>query len=266
MKQAIFIILILFYATALDVYAINPEKEYKAKPDRFGIPYTEEKISTTDGLLLNSWIFTPDSINAKTTIVISGSDAGNMGYFIGQAAYLRSLQYRVITFDYRGFGSSSDFPMDKDMLYYDEFVVDLLSVIKNVHRNYPNDKIGVYGLSMGTIIALSSATQDTNISFCILDGVIIKPLQVIDRLEKKKNKKIKYPQSGLTFENKIKAVKTPMLLFASVNDDITSIDDCISMLSTDYNRTLIVHNAAHLMGINKIPAYTEYIKSFIENH
>ncbi|MCX6273760.1 MAG: hypothetical protein NTV09_00960 [Bacteroidetes bacterium] len=72
------IICFLLLATSASVaFSLNPSREYKVRPDKYGMVYKEEKVPTKDGASLNAWFF---ELDKKTTnwIVISGSGDGNM--------------------------------------------------------------------------------------------------------------------------------------------------------------------------------------------
>ena len=71
-KLAIVLCIIAF---SNEAKALNPSKEYKTTPAKFGMNYKEEKIATKDGATLNAWFF---ELPKKTTnwIVISGSGDG----------------------------------------------------------------------------------------------------------------------------------------------------------------------------------------------
>jgi predicted alpha/beta-fold hydrolase len=152
MKNSILFILL---AVAFAAQAIKPEREYKWTPDMRGLKYQEYQIKTTDNFTINVWEYAlPESVMSNRTIILVGPDAGNMGYLIWQAKIFVQKGLRVVAFDYRGFGKSADFAINKDFLFYTEFGLDLDSVIKATREKFPSDKIGLYGISMGTHISL----------------------------------------------------------------------------------------------------------------
>ena len=75
--QLIAAVWIAVFSTTQVASALSPSREYKVKPEKYGMTYKEEKIATKDGASLNGWFF---ETNKKTTnwIVISGSGDGNM--------------------------------------------------------------------------------------------------------------------------------------------------------------------------------------------
>src|SRR5574338_533968 len=108
--------LLLIFAS-LVTHALNPSREYKVTPDKFGMQYKEEKIKTPDGAVLNAWFFEQSK---KTTnwVVISGSGDGNMADHLEIVNSFLSSGVNVATYDYRGYGSSSEFKIDPDLFIY----------------------------------------------------------------------------------------------------------------------------------------------------
>ncbi|MCH8903536.1 MAG: alpha/beta fold hydrolase [Bacteroidetes bacterium] len=247
------------------VFALDPVREYVTKPDKYGIPYTEKRLTTTDNAEINIWIYEPNTPDNDITIIIAGSDAGNMSYHISQAIGLLQKGYRVITFDYRGFGSSSDFEMNLDQLYYDEFATDLRTVIQFVNENYQKTRTGIYAMSMGTLLVFMIA-DTIEFEFLIAEGVVTDPVIFIGRIENEKDKIILLPESAKTVNAKIKEIEIPMLLFAGTLDTFTTIEDCNELIKKNKNRNLIVFNGNHLQGIGIMQQqYIDHIAVFIDN-
>lgn len=67
----------------------------------------------------------------RPTLIICNGDAGNMSYMqIDLAAVYAANGYNVVTFDWRGFGDSTEFEMNKDYLCYTEMLLDYEAVSK----------------------------------------------------------------------------------------------------------------------------------------
>ena len=96
---------------------------------------------------------------------------------------LAGLGFDVWLYDYRGFGKSSDFSIEQDMLYYEEFVEDLKTVVKAAKAYEPHNKICLLGYSMGTIVSMKYLIENQdNIDFYIGDGHVYSPEVVAERL------------------------------------------------------------------------------------
>lgn len=110
MKRFIIIPSLLLLITS-SLFALKPSREYKVTPDKFGMQYKEEKIKTSDGAVLNGWFFEL-SKKSPNWVVISGTGDGNMADHIEIVNSFLSAGYNVVTYDYRGYGTSSDFTID----------------------------------------------------------------------------------------------------------------------------------------------------------
>jgi ribosomal protein L30E len=260
-KTLLFILLGLTTA----VNAINPEREYKWTPDMRGLRYFEYQVKTIDNFTINIWEYElPDSVKSDKTIILVGTDAGNMGYLIWQAKAFLTKGLRVITFDYRGFGESSDFTINKDFLFYTEFGLDLDSVIKTTRKKYPTDKIGLYSLSMGTHISL---LRTERIDFSIAEGFYYNPQKVVDRIKINKGETVLLPKNAKTIY-KLKQ-KTPTMIFCADNDKTTMTEDA-KEFSKKNNVTIVEFKGEHfLSGMNVFrkndygDIYTEKISQFL---
>jgi len=216
-KTLLFILLVL--TTAAN--AINPEREYKWTPDTRGLKYSEYQVKTTDNFTINVWEYVlPDSVKTNRTIILVGTDAGNMSYLIWQAKAFVSKGLRVIAFDYRGFGKSSDFEINRDFLFYKEFGLDLDSVIRATREKYPTDNVGLYSMSMGTHVSL---WRNEKVDFSIAEGFYHDPQKVVDRIKVNKGETVRLPQGAKPI-NKLKQ-KTPTMIFCATNDKTTMTED-----------------------------------------
>lgn len=242
MKQLLLIFLLAFTCSA---YAINPEREYRWTPDKIGLNYSEYQVQTPDNYSINVWEYSrPDSIESDRTIILVGTDAGNMGYLVWQAEVFAKKGFRVISFDYRGFGSSSDFPIENDFLFHKEFAVDLDTVIRTTKEKFPSDIIGLYALSMGTHVSLRS---NEKVEFLIAEGFYHDPLIVVERIKVNKDKTILLPEGAKPINHLEQRI--PTLIFSASNDDITMTEDAKAFAKSN-NVSIIEFEGDHLRGMN----------------
>jgi len=259
MKQSL--IAIFLFILSGNVYGLRPEKNYPITPDSMGIPYKTIHLKTNDGFGINAWIFSPKKdADKKRILIISGGDAGNMSYYIYQAFALTKKGFKVITYDYRGFGKSSDFQINNNYLYYDEFVTDLQTVINYADSNYKDCKIGLYGFSMGTLISGFAAAKNPNISYYIAEGFILDPVKLVDRMKEttrsagKTAGQIELPNSANQYASIIKNLNIPFLVFAGTEDTHTPLSDAIEAIKQKKNRELIVYDGGHGEAMAKLTA------------
>ena len=219
--EAILFFLLLFSFNS--VYSINPDREYIRTPDSVKWNYQQLDINTRDGFRLNTWIYETKPENDKDTVLILAyPDAGNMSYFVYHAAILANAGYTVVTFDYRGFGKSQDFEIQKEFLYYKEFAWDLEAVVETISKEIPNKKLGIWAMSMGTTIASRAYPQiKGQIDFIIGEGFVTDPDGIVDYY-KEKGKEILLPESSDEFKISLESIDCPLLILTASNDKVTT--------------------------------------------
>ncbi len=183
LRFGIAVLLSVFSASTL--FALSPSKEYKTTPDKFGMKYKEEKIKTSDDAILNAWFFD----NAKKTtnwIVISGSGDGNMADNLELVNSFLSAGYNVATYDYRGYGSSSDFTIDPDLYIYPQFITDLTSVLDYLRKSRAITKFDLYGQNIGAGLSIGVGANRAETKKIIADG----PWTGLENMKKKIKEKL----------------------------------------------------------------------------
>ena len=93
----------------------------------------------------------------RPTLVICNGDAGNMSYQqIDLAMIYAACGFNVVTFDWRGFGASSEFEMDDDYLCYTEMLEDYRAVLAAVkgQEEVDEDCIFLMGWSTGAYLSM----------------------------------------------------------------------------------------------------------------
>jgi uncharacterized protein len=242
--------LCLFFCILIhcNIYAIKPSFIHIASPEDYNMPYSDLMIETPDSATLHAWAFgSAIPSNHKLTVVIAGADAGNMSFLLEQIMLFRDNGFNVLSFDYRGFGKSSEFEIDFDQLYYDEFVIDLQSAVTHARNTFPGSRIIVYGIAMGSLIAFLAA-DTADINYIVAEGAITNPFVVADRLEFLKKKKVGLPAGADESLSRIANIKIPVLLIAATLDFITTVEDCEEYIKGYQNRYLLVFPGNHLDG------------------
>lgn len=230
-------------------FGINPAKEYILKPDAIGLNY-EEIIINSDDAALKTWIIEPKTdVSKNTTIILAYPDAGNMSYFTYHASIFASHGYRVVTFDYRGFGESSDFEVERMNLYHKEFIDDLTSVVDKVSQTYKADRIGIWGLSMGAVVAVQAYERiKDHVDFMILEGLVTDLEVHGSRLKQSKDVEINLPADFKAYPQHLKSIDIPVILFAGTEDAITTTQDAIALSKQMKNVKVVTYEGGHLRG------------------
>lgn len=246
MKGKLFTTILLFTIIS-NVNATDPDRDYNMTPDSLGIEYEQLTIHTPDNYALNAWKLLPQTEDKDTTIILAYGDSGNMSYFLQQSQILANMGFTMLLFDYRGFGKSSDFEIDRDFLYYNEFGNDLATVIDYVENNFETEKKGVWALSMGTVAA-TLALQEISSDFLIAEGYVSDAHLIQERLQDETTNII-LPENSDLLKKMISLIDVPMLIFAGNEDMVTTVSDAESIAMQSENREIVTFDGNHLQGM-----------------
>jgi pimeloyl-ACP methyl ester carboxylesterase len=174
---------------------------------------------------LAAWLIEPvaPALAQQTTLVLAANDYGNMSYQLYQARAMAKVGYRVLLFDYRGFGHSEAFAIDPQRLYYEEFATDLRAALAEARRQQPTGKVGLLSYSMGTILATKVAAT-TPCDFLITDSYVAHP-QALVAYYWTKQKTVLLPPEAATYERVAAHVTCPWLLIGGTQDERTPLAD-----------------------------------------
>ncbi len=279
--------------------ALTPERHYKVRPYEYGIIYEDVTFTTRDSVAIKGWFFPaqdtaninntyvghfplPESIKRKpqsyrrpdtlrhTTIVIPVGDAGNMSYTIFHAYNLFKRGFNVLLFDWRGFGESADWPIDKDELSYTEFLLDYDAAIDYVKTRPEVDttKIGVFGYSTGAYLSFAVTAKRSDVRAFAGRGIISTFDDVIPVLNKLLPEKSAlhrprdYPKD-LEPLHAASAIKAAVLLIVGEKDARTPawMSQKVYDKLTGSKELWIVPNAEH--GGANAPEYINYPEFFV---
>lgn len=200
----------LFWASYHSCFGIIPDRTYRFYPEKMGMIYKDLDVVTPDGLRIKTWFFPAqkqpseaelDSAWAnpvkkayrlidnkkRPTVIICTGDAGNMSY--QQLVFAQAFTdkgYNVVTFDWRGFGESSEWPMNTDYLVYTELLTDYDAVIKQVLQQEEVDtsKMAVFGWSTGAYLSMAASSKYNNIKSFIAIGIMTTFDEIVPVLRK----------------------------------------------------------------------------------
>lgn len=239
-------------------------------PDKFGMKYKEEKIKTSDEAILNAWFF---ENTKKTTnwMVISGSGDGNMADNLELVNSFLSAGYNVATYDYRGYGASSDFKIDADLYIYPQFITDLNAVLDYLRKSRAITKFDLYGQNIGAGLSIGVGANRSETKKIIADGPWTGLENMKKKIKEKMNKEINTPFGyDKTYEpmyamEKPKAQIKGLMIIISAQDPLLGPNDM--KLIKGVTKTYLVKNAAsndQNFSIDK-NAYFEEISKFLVN-
>lgn len=241
--------------------AIKPDREYILTPDSLGLAFEALNVKTPDNYDLNTWIYLPESENDNNKVlVLAYPDQGNMSYFVYHAALFVSRGYTVITFDYRGFGMSSDFEINPNFLYHSEFVIDLVAIVESMKEKYPGKQLGIWAMSMGTIITTQSMSQiKDKVDFIISEGFVTNPYAFVKRIHEIKDKEIFLPETSENYIDDLKSIEVPLLIFSASDDQLSTVEDSLSLKDTLGEHVQVeIYEGTHLAGFQVGENWGEY--------
>ncbi len=270
MKMKSALALVLTCLSLSSVLALNPQKEYKMRPEKFGMNFKEEKIATKDGASLNSWYFA----NPKPVpnyIIISGSGDGNMGDYLELIQQFVSAGYNVMAYDYRGYGSSSDFKIDPDVYIYSQFYTDLNAVMDHLRKTFSITKMDLWGLNIGAGISLGVAANRSETRKVIADGPWISLEKMKLKMKQKYSKDVIIPFNyDKNYEPVYGLAKNPVhlkgiLVVITPNDELIGPLDVkgISGVTDTYIVKTSMSNKDNFSTDKN--AYFEKVKAFLRN-
>ena len=254
------ILLILTLLIGLQSYAIKPTRTYSNTPEMMELEHETLRIETEDRVSLNVWHL--PSADPGTPIIISQSDAGNMGDWLYLGLYLQAYGLDVWMYDYRGFGESEDFTIIQNQLFHLEFIDDLAAVCEHVYSKTGKAPV-LMGISMGSIIVNEYLRKsDVPTSHLVFDGYVADPQEWIDKLAKD-GKKVRLPKG---YKNtKYKQKNTNTLYIVAEKDQYSTEADIPK--GKDNMQQVKVFDCEHISGFFKYPIeYTESISAFLNDN
>lgn len=117
----------------------------------FSRPFEEFSIPR-DGAILNALRFRVE--NPKGIIVYFHGNAGSLREWGETGATLSRLGYEVLIYDYRGYGKSTGRIRSES-----ELVDDARAVVAVARKDYPEDRLVLFGRSLGSGIAVQLAAE-----------------------------------------------------------------------------------------------------------
>lgn len=154
MRKISLLIVSMFFGIVAAM-ALNPVRTYSVTPADFGMTYEEVKFTTDDNLQLYGWLFKTSSPSSKI-MIMSDDGNGNMADLVELASSFLSLGYNVLSYDYRGYGKSADFNINKSFYIYAQFQKDITAAIDYVRKSHTDmPKVFLYGQGIGAGLSIA---------------------------------------------------------------------------------------------------------------
>lgn len=137
-----------------------------ATPANFGAEYEDVAFTAVDGITLSGW-FIP-SQNGATVIVLHGYGAHRAGSTLQQVEILVRHGYGILTYDLRGHGESGGDTRSRGWQDPSDLEV-ALDYLQN-RGDVDMSRIGIFGFSVGALIALATAPNNPTLRAIMADG------------------------------------------------------------------------------------------------
>jgi pimeloyl-ACP methyl ester carboxylesterase len=161
------------------LFALNPSRIYKQLPEKYNMKYEATTTTTVDGATLKIWYF-PANVTTTKLVLISHNGEGNMADYLRKVDQFTSVGYNVVTYDYRGYGESSEFTIDNNMFIYPHFQDDFKAMIEYCRKQHVAT-FNLYGFGIGGGLSLGIGYNRPEVNKIIADT----PFLSMEDLEKK---------------------------------------------------------------------------------
>jgi len=152
---------------SIDSAFLKPVKREVVTPAEFGLAFEAPRIEVEDGVSLQAWFLPAERAEGRTVVLFHGSSA-NISYYFPYYRFLHGAGFNVFLYDYRGYGRS-----DGDASFASLFG-DLGAVFGFLegHESVALERTVVYGISMGTILALEAASEYPQLAGVVVEDCV----------------------------------------------------------------------------------------------
>lgn len=165
----IFLVIFLWAATRLleNRMTYYPTGKMITIPKAAGIVSSDIDFLTDDGIRLHGWYCIPPAgAGHRADILFLPGNAGNISFRVIKIKPLLDMGLGVFLFDYRGYGDSEGRPDDRGVIR------DAAAAFKKFGEITTGSgrSIGIFGESLGCLLAIRLAAGKEDLSFMILEG------------------------------------------------------------------------------------------------
>ncbi len=237
-----------------------PSPHMQGDPGLIGLEYTDEHMTTEDGVELHGW-FVPSS-EKRPVVLFCHGNAGNISGRLEMIRLLHEIDLNVFIFDYRGYGKSAGAPSEEGT-YLDADAAWEHLVKK---RGFSPDRILVFGRSLGSAVVSHLAARERPGAVVLMSAFTSIPQEgqeVYPWLPVKLLSRFSYP----TLDN-VKKISSPIMVIHGRNDEIISFahGEKIFAAANEPRRFLEIgggHNdALHHSGNDIEKALREFVNEY----
>lgn len=189
-----------------------PSPVVEATPRQIDLYYEDIYFESADGIRLSGWYI--PAKEERGSILFCHGNAGNISHRLDSISIFHRLGMSVLIFDYRGYGRSEGKPCERGS-YLDALAAWQFLVEK---KHVPNEKIAIFGRSLGGAIAAWLAKEHTP-GGLILESTFTSIVDIASDLYPYLPVKwlARFRYNALDY---VSSVKCPVLIAHSRDDDI----------------------------------------------
>ena len=160
------------------LHPVSKRKALDAWPDQYGLPDENVTFKTQDNVQLKGWFITSPEVSDKTIILMHGWGM-NRSDILKNTYFLRDLGFNLFYFDFRALGESGG---KTSSIGYLE-LKDVSAAISFLKQTRPQfcAKIGLYGLSMGGMVAICETAHNPEIACVVAEASYYSFRRVVSR-------------------------------------------------------------------------------------
>ena len=221
----------------------------------FPKPFTEVNLKAKDGETLNALHFILEK--PKGIVLFFHGNKGNLERWGKIVPYLLEYDYEVFVMDYRNYGKSTGSFNEKTMYQ------DAITVYEHVKKSYTEDKIVVYGRSLGS-------------TFAARVGATFNPKHVVLEApfyNMKRATQFYFPLSPVfllkyTFrtDNDVPKITSPITFFHGDEDRTTSFkgsNELFTLVTSSQKEFVEIPTATH-HNVKDFPIYKQKMKAILD--
>lgn len=150
MLRCLSVALMLLTLSGCESLFFFPSRTIAHTPAELDLRYEDVRFQSDDGVWLGGWFLPAIGGKARATVVHVHGNAANIGEHVWAARWLPAAGYNVLTFDYRGYGSSDGSP---DIAGAQRDISAALAYVRS-RPDVPPGRLVVFAQSLGGALAI----------------------------------------------------------------------------------------------------------------
>jgi dipeptidyl aminopeptidase/acylaminoacyl peptidase len=152
---------------------LHPQRQLNTEtPADYGLEFDSIELKTKDNLALACWLIKPPlplrSESMPTIIALHGYNT-NRSDILPRLVELANAGFLIFTYDSRACGDSEGEKITMGAKEFEDLTVTVIPQIKTIEF-VNQDKVGIYGFSMGAVLSISAAAENDYIKAVVADS------------------------------------------------------------------------------------------------